>query len=158
MQAMRFDAAVENILHRDKRFEAGAYFFLKEALDFTLKRTREEHGEERHVSGKELLHGYRDYALQEFGPMARTLLREWGVHTCSDVGDMVFHLIEEGMFGKQDSDTKEDFRDHFDFDEAFQQPFLPAQPAIEESTVAQPAEEPPTDEETPFSHAPQDAS
>ena len=125
MQALRFDAAVENIVQREKRFDPGAYFLLKDALDFTLKRTREESGEERHVSGEELIYGFRDYAIQEFGPMAHTLLREWGVHTCSDVGDMVFELIEEGMFGKQDSDTREDFADHYDFDEAFRHPYLP---------------------------------
>ena len=38
MQALRFDAAVENILQRDDRYDSGAYFFLQDALDFTLKR------------------------------------------------------------------------------------------------------------------------
>jgi len=125
MQALRFDTAVEKILERETRFEAGAYFLLKDALDFTLKRTREEHGEERHVSGAELILGFRDHALQEFGPMALTLLQEWGVAQCSDVGDMVFELIEEGMFGKQDSDTREDFANHYEFTEAFLDPYLP---------------------------------
>ena len=150
MQAPRFDAAVENILDREKRFETGAYFLLKDALDFTLKRAREENdGEERHVSGKELLAGFRDHALHEYGPMAHTLLREWGVHSCTDVGEMVFHLIEEGMFGKQDSDSKEDFRDIYDFDDAFVTPFLP-EAAREAATaaVADPEE----------ATAPQDAS
>lgn len=147
MQALRFDAAVENILERDKRFDGGAYFLLKDALDFTLKRNREESGEERHVSGKELIFGFRDFALQEFGPMSHTLLGEWGVRTCADVGDMVFQLIEEGMFGKQDSDTREDFHNHYDFDEAFLKPFLPdgveldaiKQPAQGEDSVASPS-------------------
>ena len=126
MQALRFDTAVDNILERDKRFDEGAYFILKDALDFTLKRSREENnGEERHVSGPELLGGFRDFTLQEFGPMASTLLDEWGVHSCSDIGDLVFHLIEEGMFGRQDSDSKEDFGEIFDFDEVFRGPFLP---------------------------------
>jgi len=125
MQALRFDTAIENILKRETRFEAGAYFLLKDALDFTLKRTREEHGEERHVSGAELIHGFRDHALEEFGPMALTLLEEWGVTQCSDVGDMVFELIEEGMFGRQDSDTREDFANHYEFSEAFLSPYLP---------------------------------
>ena len=126
MQALRFDAAVENILKRDQRFDAGAYFFLQDALDFTLKRAKEENnGENRHVSGGELLTGFRDFALQEFGPMALTLLREWGLHACSDIGDMVFHLIEEGMFGKQDSDSREDFNEVYTFEAAFRDPFLP---------------------------------
>ena len=126
MQALRFDAAVDTIVKRDKRYDPGAYFFLKDALDFTIKRTMSQNnGEERHVSGQELLVGVRDYALQEFGPMASTLLREWGVRSCKDVGEMVFVLIEEGMFGRQDSDTKDDFRDLFDFEEALTEPFLP---------------------------------
>ncbi len=88
--------------------------------------------------------------------MAYTLLREWGVHSCADVGDMVFELIDEGMFGKQDSDTREDFRDHYDFDEAFLLPFRPLSGA---SLAAQVSDtDPPADEETPFSPAPQDAS
>ena len=161
MHAPRFDAAVENILERDRRFEAGAYFLLKEALDFTLKRTPEASGEERHVSGKELIFGFRDYALQEFGPMAYTLLHEWGVRTCGDVGDMVFLLIEEGMFGKQDSDTKEDFRDHFDFEDAFLKPFLPENDVAGKRN-SPPAEGPPRrgaqGEETPISPETQDAT
>ena len=159
MQALRFDTAVENILEREKRFDAGAYFLLKEALDFTLKRTREESGEERHVSGKELIHGFRDHVLQEFGPMAFTLLREWGVHSCSDVGDMVFELIEEGMFGKQDSDTREDFADHYDFAEAFLLPYLPEGVSLESIQAGDP-EDPETDGDlgSPVSPAPQDAS
>ena len=158
MQALRFDSSVENILEREKRFEAGAYFLLKDALDFTLKRTREEGGEERHVSGEELIHGFRDHALQEFGPMAFTLLREWGVHTCSDIGDMVFELIEEGMFGKQDSDTREDFADHYDFAEAFLLPYLPQGVSLESIQAGDP-EDPETDgdRESPVSPAPQDA-
>lgn len=162
MQALRLDTAVENILEREKRFDAGAYFLLKEALDFTLKRTREESGEERHVSGKELIHGFRDHALQEFGPMAFTLLREWGVNACSDIGDMVFELIEEGMFGKQDSDTREDFADHYDFAEAFLLPYLPQGVSLE-SLQADDRENPESDGniESPVSPAPpapQDAS
>lgn len=142
MQALRFDAAVDAIIERDKRYDAGAYFFLKDALDFTIKRTKSENdGEERHVSGQELLLGVRDFAIQEFGPMAFTLLCEWGVRSCSDIGEMVFVLIEEGMFGRQDSDTKDDFREIYDFEEALNEPFLPKnRPAVPTEQEATPAE------------------
>ncbi len=126
MQAMPFEQSVVSILKRDKRFEAHAYFFLKDALDFTLKRIAEGNGgKARHVSGPELLAGFRDYALDQFGPMASTLMKEWGMRKCQDVGDMVFLLIEEQVFGKQDSDRREDFSEVFDFQEAFESPFLP---------------------------------
>lgn len=126
MQAAQFETAIDNIQRRDNRFDPQAYLFLKDALDFTLKRAAEDNdGQARHVSGKELVLGFRDLALQEFGPMATTLMTEWNVRETRHIGEMVFLLIEEQMFGKQDSDTLEDFEGVFDFDEAFISPFRP---------------------------------
>jgi uncharacterized repeat protein (TIGR04138 family) len=126
MQAMQFEQSVVSILKRDRRFDPHAYFFLKDALDFTLKRISESNGgQARHVTGPELLVGYRDYALEQFGPMAATLMDEWSIRKCQDVGDMVFNLIEEQVFGKQESDKKEDFSEAFDFQASLITPFLP---------------------------------
>jgi uncharacterized repeat protein (TIGR04138 family) len=126
MQAVQFEQSVVSILKRDKRFDPHAYFFLKDALDFTLKRIAESNGgQARHVSGPELLAGCRDFALEQFGPMASTLMTEWSIRKCQDLGDMVFHLIEEQVFGKQDSDKKEDFSEVFDFEASLVTPFLP---------------------------------
>ena len=123
---MQFDQSIGSILKRDKRFDPHAYFFLKEALDFTLKRIAESSGgQPRHVSGPELLIGFRDLALDQFGPMAATLMTEWGVRKCGDVGEMVFNLIDEQVFGRQESDCKEDFVGSFDLEDALRQPFLP---------------------------------
>jgi len=127
MQTAQFETAIENILRRDSRFDPHAFLFLKDALDFTLKRAAEgNEGQPRHVTGPELLEGFRDLALQEFGPMAATLMEEWGLTRTRDIGEMVFLLIEEQMFGKQDSDRIEDFEDIYDFEEAFTTPFVPA--------------------------------
>jgi uncharacterized repeat protein (TIGR04138 family) len=126
MQAMQFDQSVGAILRRDKRYDPHAYFFLKEALDFTLKRVSEASGgQPRHVSGPELLDGFRDHALQQFGPMAATLMTEWGVRKCADVGEMVFNLIDEQVFGKQESDCKEDFIGAYDLEDSLRLPYLP---------------------------------
>ena len=58
-----FEEAVSRIVQKDPRFAERAYFFLKEALDFTMQRIEEqENGAQRHVSGQELLEGFRDYA------------------------------------------------------------------------------------------------
>ena len=126
MQAKQFEQSVVSILKRDNRFDPHAYFFLKDALDFTLKRIAETNsGQARHVSGPELVAGCRDFALGQFGPMASTLMGEWGIRKCQDLGDMVFHLIEEQVFGKQDSDKPEDFSEVFDFEASLITPFLP---------------------------------
>ena len=65
-------------------------------------------------------------SLEHFGRHeADTVLDEWGILSCSDIGEMVFNLIEVGVFGKTAHDRKEDFMDVYDFDEAFRKPFLP---------------------------------
>jgi uncharacterized repeat protein (TIGR04138 family) len=126
MQAIQFEQAVVSILKRDKRFDPQAYFFLKDALDFTFKRiTETQSGQTRHVSGPELVGGFRDLALEQYGPMAATLMTEWGVRKCSDIGEMVFHLIEEQIFGKQESDCQEDFTGSFDLEDSLRAPFVP---------------------------------
>ena len=64
MQPAKFEHAIENILGRDARFDPHAYLFLKDALDFTLKRAAEGNGGiARQVSGPELVAGFRDLAV-----------------------------------------------------------------------------------------------
>ncbi len=126
MQKEQFEEAINRITSRDKRFEPEAFLFLKEALDFTIQDVSVKSPENsKHVSASQLLHGFRDLALKEFGPMASTLFSEWGIHRCADIGDMVFLLIQEGIFGKQDNDRQEDFVEIFTFENAFVTPFLP---------------------------------
>lgn len=128
MQKFSFEDAVERIAARDPRFAAGAYSFLREALDYTMAALRPKLQDPKtkgHVDGAQLLEGFRRLALERFGPMAMTVLEDWGIHCTGDVGAMVFNLIEEEVFGKTDTDTPEDFTDVYDFHEAFEVPFLP---------------------------------
>ena len=127
MQPIQLESAVATIIKSDPRFQPGAYFLVREALDFTVDRlARESQGEKRHVTGRELLTGFRDYAVNEYGPMAWTLLEDWGIKSCRNVGEIVFLFIENGVFGKQDSDSHDDFSDIYTFEEAFVAPFLAA--------------------------------
>ena len=111
---------------RDSRYHPDAYAFVRDSLDFTLKHGGDDGGHGRHVSGQELLEGFRRFALREFGPMVPTVFEEWGIHRCRDVGEMVFNLIEVGIFGKTETDTIDDFCGIYDFKDAFVRPFLPA--------------------------------
>lgn len=130
MQPTQFMDAIQTIILKDKRYDVGAYYFLKDALDFTVKKATEENGgEHRHVSARELAEGFRNYALEEFGPMASTMMEEWGVTETLDIGNMVFLLIEEGVFGKQDSDTLEEFTNVFLLIKSLDAPFAPRQSA-----------------------------
>ena len=78
------------------------------------------------MTGAELLQGIRIYALDQFGPLTKTVLNKWGIQTCTDFGDIVFNLIEYNVFSKTESDRREDFADIYDFEEAFVKPFAPA--------------------------------
>lgn len=112
---------------RDPRYDREAYGFLREALDHTIRarKARARSRKERHVRGPELLDGFRELALDQFGPMTMTVMEEWGVRRTEDVGHMVFNLIEVGAFGRTDEDSLDDFCGGFDFREAFVAPFEP---------------------------------
>jgi uncharacterized repeat protein (TIGR04138 family) len=127
MQEVSFEQALDLIRAKDPRFDQEAYLFVREALDHTQKGiAKTSRGRIRHVSGQELLRGIRDFALQQFGPMALFVLAEWGIHSCSDFGDIVFNMVDIGLLAKTDKDSRSDFADGYDFTEAFRNPFLPS--------------------------------
>ena len=127
----KFDAIVDLILKEDARYDRKAYAFVDEGLKATMKALRKKKDE--HVAGPELLQGLRAHALDQFGPLAQTVLNAWGVRRCTDFGEIVFNLIEyrltgESWFKKTDTDRREDFSDIYDFTDAFVKPFLPQRP------------------------------
>lgn len=127
MKKVHFNEALAMILTKDSRYDEHAYLFLREALDFTIKLlAKPAQGPARHVSGGELLEGIRQYALKEYGPMAKTVLNRWGINRCEDFGEIVFNLVEAGTLGKTDEDKREDFAGGYDFEKAFRDPFRPA--------------------------------
>jgi len=130
MQDLEFTEIVELICKEDNRFDRKAYTFVRQALDSTVKDLRKKHPERtqksQHVTGAELLHGIRAHALEQFGPLTKTVLNTWGITRCRDFGDIVFNLIEYNVFSKTENDRREDFTDIYDFDDAFVKPFQPA--------------------------------
>lgn len=123
-----FDNALEPVLVKDPRFPREAYHFVREALDHTQRAVlKANSGQPRHVSGQELLAGIRDFALEQFGPMACCVLEDWGVKRCEDFGDLVFNLVEHEILSKTEQDSRDDFKGGYDFTEAFRRPFIPEQ-------------------------------
>lgn len=129
MQDPDFAEIVSLICKEDPRFDRKAYDFVRLGLDHTVKELRKKDAaraeKSRHVSGGELLDGLRVYALDQFGPLTKTVLNAWGVTRCSHFGDIVFNLIEYNVFSKTESDRREDFSDIYEFDDAFVKPFQP---------------------------------
>jgi len=131
MDTHSFQEDVEAICANDPRYAAEAYYFLREALDYTSKAVQKEQrpaGRPRHVTGAELCHGIREYALQEFGPLAFLVLTTWGLRKTDDFGEMVYTLIAAGKLGASENDKKSDFAAIYDFEEAFVQPYAVDEP------------------------------
>jgi len=110
-----FLEVVEEIVAKDPRYKIEAYHFVMSALNYT----QSKFDKPRHVSGRELLEGIREYGLELFGLMTRTVFENWGVRRTEDFGNIVFNMLGEGLLSKTDEDSIEDFKDGYDFKEAF---------------------------------------
>lgn len=125
MELPPFAEAIARICASDRRYAPEAYLFLNEGLARTLKQIQDREKKYRQISGAELSEGLREFALEQFGPLALTVLARWGVHSTRDFGEIVFVLLAAGLLGKTEEDKIEDFDDVFDFDRAFRDPFRP---------------------------------
>ncbi|GAG33455.1 unnamed protein product [marine sediment metagenome] len=139
---------IAELLKEDRRYAFEAYVFVFEALSYAQNvmqmgtetpseletpsesesppdpdRSTEEEVAERHVSGQELCEAIRQFAIDQFGYMAHTVLSNWGIHKTGDFGEIVFNLIGIGQMRKTPNDRIEDFSDVYDFDAAFKQEF-----------------------------------
>ena len=126
MAKINFAEVVEQICEKDLRYSLDAYHFVQEGLNHTLKSLKRggQHAH-RHVSGQELLSGLREFALKEYGPMSKAVLNEWGIKTTDDFGQVVFNLVNASVLGKNETDSPNDFKNVFTFDDAFVKPFVP---------------------------------
>lgn len=130
------------LLREDRRYEFDAYVFVFEALSYAQNvlglgfenasdpleghaqdEQEEPEGPQQHVTGQELCEAIRQYALKQYGYLAKTVLNSWGVHHTRDFGEIVFNLIRIGRMRKTNEDRREDFDDVYDFDTAFRQEF-----------------------------------
>jgi len=129
MDQKEFSEIIDLIRKEDPRYDRQAYFFMRGALDQTVTRMRKAGAlasrGSNHVSGPELLEGIRDYALEQFGPLVLVVLHAWNIRRCSDFGEVVFNLIDYGVLSKTAEDSREDFSEIYQFDEAFSKPFQP---------------------------------
>ena len=106
------------------RYSPAAFVFVQRGLDFTVRRV---HGDpekvdpevSRHITGPQLCVGLRDFAIEEYGLMARTVLKQWNIVSCEDFGRIVFAMVEAGMMHKTDEDRIDDFVAVFDFKDSF---------------------------------------
>ncbi len=99
---------LEQVVRGDGRYPPEAFQFLQETAPG-----------EGHVTGQEICRRLKEKAIERWGMLARVVLAKWNITTTIDFGNMVYLLIEHEFWRKSPTDTIEDFRDVFDFEEAF---------------------------------------
>ena len=114
------------LLQQDVRYHIEAYQFVREALAYaqeTLKMPAQGAEGEHHITGQQLCEAIRQYAVEQYGYMALTVLNNWGVHRTGDFGEIVYNLIRIKHMKKSESDRRKDFDDVYEFATAFEPVF-----------------------------------
>jgi uncharacterized repeat protein (TIGR04138 family) len=106
---------IEEIAERSGLYQPAAFLFVLRSIEHCRRRL-ERTG---HVKGTELLESSRILAVEEYGPMAKSVLNHWGIHSTEDIGKIVFLMVDDDLLKKKDDDSLDDFRDGFDFETEF---------------------------------------
>lgn len=109
------DEVMARIRARQGPYDQRAFLFVLAALEFEQGRLPER----RHVTGAELSRACRDFAREQYGLLARSVLEHWGIRSTGDFGAIVYALIDAGLLSRQDDDRVEDFHDVYAFSDAF---------------------------------------
>ncbi len=129
---MHDEIAMFEIVENDSRYPMEAYQFVREALVYAsdnmqlqlqeFERFTEDDGPvvERHFTGQQLCEAIRRYAINQFGYMAKVVLRNWNIDSTSCFGDLVYNMIEAEMMKKSENDQRKDFNDVYEFDDVFE--------------------------------------
>ena len=115
--------ALQNVVQSTK-YPPEAFLFVQRGLDYTVRHIYgdDEDADEpqhRHISGEQLCYGLRDFCVQQYGLLARTVLRRWHIESCEDFGRIVFAMVDADLMHKTEGDSIRDFIGVFDFSEAF---------------------------------------
>ena len=106
---------IAKISEKDGRYSKESFLFILASLEYILSKLTKR----RHLTGQELSKGIAEYAREQYGYLAKTVLNNWGLYTTLDYGEVVYLLINGGLMNKTENDKKEDFADAYDFNEEF---------------------------------------
>lgn len=116
-EMIRRQLALRAAMEDNPRYSPDAYIFVCEGVNYTCAKL----GGRRDVSGRELCVGLCELALEQFGFLAPTVLRHWGVTRTEDFGEIVFTLVEHGLLGKSQQDSRADFENLFDLQQTLRE-------------------------------------
>ena len=130
------------LLKQDHRYPKEAYVFVFETLEYAQNTLHlgqetpseplaldeetpeigvEEQAAQRHIKGQDLCVAAKQFAVHQYGALARTVLSSLGINSTSDIGEIVYNMIRIGRMRKTAEDCREDFNDVYDFETAFKE-------------------------------------
>ncbi len=74
-----------------------------------------------HISALSLLKCVRRCAFEQFAGLSENVFRSWGINSASDVGKVVFQLVDEKILSVSENDNPADFQVDFDLFELSRQ-------------------------------------
>ena len=111
---------LENIAKDDGRYSLAMMKFVNESLSYTVRSMADEPG---HVTGQKLCEGLKKLAIEKWGRLAKLVLNSGGVMTTSDIGEIVYLMIENQWMSSRATDSIDDFNDIYDFETVFKKQF-----------------------------------
>ena len=135
---------LKDIMNQAGGYSPACFGFIRDGLAHTVEmvhgnpadQTMLELGlveDSRHVCGRELCIGMRDYAIDRYGMLAKSVLNKWGIHYTRDFGNIIFAMVEAELMRTTDEDNIEDFDGIYEFDDVFSDPARTTRPVILES-------------------------
>ncbi|MBF0477849.1 MAG: hypothetical protein HQL26_00035 [Candidatus Omnitrophica bacterium] len=106
---------MERICEKDSRYKPEVYIFVMESLAYTQNKFKIP----KHVTSEELLRGIKDFSIESFGPLAKTVFNHWGVKETADFGNIVFNMVNNNVLSKTEQDDIDQFKNRFDFEKVF---------------------------------------
>lgn len=130
---MSQDIDLKQIMQSAGGYAPESYRFIRDGLAHTVRRvhgdaaletppTSPEDEDSRHVTGQQLCDGLREFGVQQYGLLAKTVLSRWGIRSTEDFGKIIFAMVDAGLMRTTEDDRLEDFINVYDFDEAFREP------------------------------------
>ena len=92
-------------------YDSHAYFFVNDAVSHTVEKiARTPNGQgARHVTARELTEGALEFALQKYSFLAPQVFEYWGLRAGSDLGTIVYRMIDAKILSADKNDRQEDF-------------------------------------------------
>ena len=106
----------DDVAAMDERYAARGYALVMDVINFLFR-------DKKDISDYDILEEFKERTLDQYGPMAYTVLREWGIHSCRDVGNMVENLAASRRIRHSEGDDTGAFDAGYDFKEAFLGPY-----------------------------------